>query len=489
MARSWPVLVACLAVALPVSAQIAVRNQGYLPYSDAPINYRSEDLSDPVALLEKEIEQGKVSLTYDQDHGYLRSVLDLLKVPVESQTLVFSKTSFQYPKISPQHPRALYYNDDVYVGSVHQGNAIEIVSFDPRQGAIFYLLDERKVDKPVFQRAELDCTQCHIAAGTRGVPGVLLRSVFATPTGTLTPRAPTYITDQESPFKQRWGGWYVTGALAKASMGNAAAAAAQPAADPASAAAAPGAAPQLSPLDQPFDPSAYLAPGSDQVALLVLTHQAQMHNLITLTNYQTRLALYALAKNTVAGPVQAAFTGDGSSLDALPEATRRQIQKPADQLLRYLLFANETPLGGLNARQEIASSSFAREFAARGVRDSQGRSLRDFDLHDRIFKYPCSYLIYNAAFDTLPEPARGYIYHRLLQVLSGQDHSPDFANLSAKDREAILSILLETKPGLPAEWRDYARARHLKLAALSPAETANPSLNLSTSPSTEGTQP
>jgi hypothetical protein len=481
-ARSWPALVACLAVALPVSAQIAVRNQGYLPYSDAPINYRSEDLSDPVALLEKQIEQGKVSLTYDQDHGYLRSVLDLLKVPVESQTLVFSKTSFHYPKISPDHPRALYYNDDVYVGSVHQGNAIEIVSFDPRQGAIFYLLDERKVDKPVFQRAELDCTQCHIAAGTRGVPGVLLRSVFATPTGTLTPRAPTYITDQESPFKQRWGGWYVTGALAKTSMGNAVA---QPAADPASVAAAPGAAPQLSPLDQPFDASAYLNRGSDQVALLVLTHQAQMHNLITLTNYQTRLALYALAKNTVAAPVQAAFTGDGSSLDALPDATRRQIQKPADQLLRYLLFANETPLGGLNARQEIASSPFAREFVTRGVRDSQGRSLRDFDLHDRIFKYPCSYLIYNMAFDTLPEPAKGYIYHRLLQVLIGQDQSPDFANLSAKDREAILSILLETKPGLPAEWQAYARVRHLKLAALSPA----PSPNLSTSPSTEGTQP
>ena len=483
-ARSWPALVACLAVALPVSAQIAVRNQGYLPYSDAPINYRSEDLSDPVAVLEKQIEQGKVSLTYDQDHGYLRSVLDLLDVPVDSQTLVFSKTSFQYPKITPDHPRALYYNDDVYVGSVHQGNAIEIVSFDPRQGAIFYLLDEPKAEQPAFQRAELDCTQCHIAAGTRGVPGVLLRSVFATPTGTLTPRAASYITDQESPLKLRWGGWYLSGPLAKASMGNAVAAP-QPAADPASPAAAPGAAPQLSPLDQPFDASAYLNPGSDQVALLVLTHQAQMHNLITLTNYQTRLALYALAKNTTAAPVQVAFTGDGSSLDALPDATRRQIQKPADQLLRYLLFANETPLGGLNARQQIASSPFAREFAARGVRDAQGRSLRDFDLHDRIFKYPCSYLIYNTAFDTLPEPAKGYIYHRLLQILIGQDQSPDFANLSAKDREAILSILIETKPGLPAEWRDYARARHLKLAALSPA----PSPNSSTSPATEGTQP
>ena len=215
-------LVTASYLALPVKAQIAVRNQGYIPYSEAPINYRSQDLSDPVALLQKQIEEGKVSLAYDQDHGYLKSVLALLKVPASSQTLVFSKTSFQYPKISPDHPRALYYNDDVYVGAVHQGNAIEIVSFDPKQGAIFYLLDERKLDKPAFQRAELDCTQCHIASGTRGVPGVLLRSVFPTQTGTLTPRAPSYITDQESPWKQRFGGWYVSGELAKLSMGNSA---------------------------------------------------------------------------------------------------------------------------------------------------------------------------------------------------------------------------------------------------------------------------
>ncbi len=459
--------------AVPVAAQIAVRNQGYIPYSDAPINYRSQDLSDPVATLQKQIDEGKVSLTFDPDHGYLKSVLALLKVPVDSQTLVFSKTSFQYPKISPDHPRALYYNDDVYVGSVHQGNAIEIVSFDPKQGAIFYLLDERKVDKPAFQRAELDCTQCHIAAGTRGVPGVLLRSVFPTAAGTLTPRAPSYITDQESPWNQRWGGWYVSGELAKLSMGNSAVTN-LPAPD---APRVPGATPSLDPLGQVFDAAAYLAPGSDQVALLVLTHQAQMHNLITLTNYQTRLALYALAKTMTPGATQAAFNGDASTLDALPDATRRQIQKPADQLVRYLLFANETPLGGLNARQVIASSAFAREFAARGVRDSKGRSLRDFDLHDRIFKYPLSYLIYNAAFDTLPEPAKGYVYHRLLQVLTGQDQSPDFAGLSPQDRQAILAIVLETKPGLPAEWQDYARAKHLKRAALPSGQSADTALS------------
>jgi hypothetical protein len=461
---------AALAVlaAVPVFAQIAVRNQGYIPYSDAPINYRSQELSDPVAVLIKKIDGGKVKLTYDNEHGYLRSVLALLKVPAESQTLVFSKTSFQYPKISPQHPRALYYNDDVYVGKVHDGKEIEIVSFDPKQGAIFYLLDEQKTDKPNFQRAELDCTQCHIAAGTRGVPGVLLRSVFSTPTGTLTPRSPSYITDQESPLKQRWGGWYVSGNLGRATMANSVAAD-QPdalAATPALLGApVPRPLPQLTPLaDKTYDPAAYLQPGSDQVALLVLTHQAQMHNLITLTNYQTRLALFALSRENP--------SADISSLDALPEKTQAQIKKPADQLLHHLLFVNETPLG-LDSRQAIKASPFAREFAAQGIKDSQGRSLRDFDLHDRIFKYPLSYLIYNAAFDDLPEPAKGYVWHRLLAVLNGADQSAEFASLTPETRKAILSILLETKPDLPAEWQDYARANHLKLAALPARQVAN----------------
>ena len=171
-------------LALPAHGQIAVKNQGYVPFSEEPINYRSENLSDPVALLQKKIDRGEVKLEYEPKHGYLRSVLDRLAIPIESQTLVFSKTSFQYKKISPEAPRALYFNDDVYVGQVHDGKVLEFVSFDPMQGAIFYILDEQKSEHPVFQRAELDCTQCHVAVGTRNVPGVLLRSVFTTPTGT-----------------------------------------------------------------------------------------------------------------------------------------------------------------------------------------------------------------------------------------------------------------------------------------------------------------
>ena len=392
-------------------AQIAVRNQGYVPFSDAPINYRSNDLHDPVSRLQHQIESGKATLEYEPEHGYLRSVLRLLQIPSNSQTLVFSKTSFQYPKISPEHPRALYFNDDVYVGSVHEGKAIEIVSFDPMQGAVFFLLDEHKVERPEFQRAELDCTQCHIAAGTRGIPGVLLRSVYPTPSGTLVTGSRSFITDQESPWSERWGGWYVTGDLAGgAHMGNA--------------------------LPTAFDASAYLASGSDVVAHLVLAHQTQMHNLITLTNYKTRLAQYS-------------------------QGSASQYQRPAEQLLRYLLFTSEAPLPNGSPQSVGASSTFAREFITRGPRDSQGRSLRDFDLQTRIFRYPCSYLIYSDSFDALPEPAREYVYHRLLEVLSGQDTSPDFARLAAADRQAILEILLDTKPNLPQEWRDYATSHHL----------------------------
>src|ERR1700744_2351425 len=201
---------AAVCLSLSAQAQIAVRNQGYMPFSDEPINYRGDDVNDPVAQLEKKLESDNATLTWDQDNGYLKSVLKLLKVPLDSQTLVFSKTSFQYPKITPDHPRALYYNDDVYVGKVHDGKAIGLCSFDARQGAILYLLDEHKVDRPVFQRAELDCTQCHSAPGTRGARGVLLRSVYASSTGTLVPGAPSFITDQDSPLAQRWGGRYVT---------------------------------------------------------------------------------------------------------------------------------------------------------------------------------------------------------------------------------------------------------------------------------------
>src|ERR1700678_91469 len=115
------------------AGRIVEKNQGFLPFADAPISYRSSELNDPVARLEKRLERGEIKLHYDSRHGYLKSVLDALNVSVSSQTLVFSRTSFQFPDISPSTPRALYYNDDVYIGQVHNGRFLDFFSFDPRQ--------------------------------------------------------------------------------------------------------------------------------------------------------------------------------------------------------------------------------------------------------------------------------------------------------------------------------------------------------------------
>ena len=372
-------------------------------------------------------------------HGYLAAVLGALRVPVSSQTLVFSKTSFQYPNISPEKPRALYYNDDVYVGQVQQGKSLEFVSFDPMQGAIFYVMDEHKSDHPRFERAENDCVQCHVASSsTRGVPGVMLRSIFTHSSGTQAGGTPAFITGQESPFKDRWGGWYVTGLTgAHGHMGNGT--------------LADGSGPEkfdrvshanMHGLQGLLDMSHYLTGSSDVVAHLVLAHQTQMHNLITQTNYQTRLTLYA---------EEARNRASGTPAGSLSEAGRNQIEKTAEALVHYLLFTNETPIEeGIED-----SSAFAADFVARGPRDSSGRSIRDFDLHKRIFKYPCSYLIYSEAFDSIPEPAKGYIYRRLFEVLSGREQGSEFSSLSSEDRRAILEILVATKPGVPEEWKQF----------------------------------
>jgi hypothetical protein len=424
-------------------AQIAVKNQGYVPFSEEPINYRSE-VHDPVANLQKRLDRGEVTLQYEPQHGYLKSVLEQLAIPVSSQTLVFSKTSFQYKKISPQAPRALYFNDDVYVGQVHDGKVLEFVSFDAKQGAMFYILDEQKAEHPVFQRAELDCTQCHVAAGTRNVPGVLLRSVHTNPSGTQAVKAAAFLTGQESPLKDRWGGWYVTGTHgSQTHMGNVLV---EDQEHPDQLNRAAGA--NVTSLSKLFDVSKYLIPDSDIVAHLVLAHQTQMHNLITLTNYQTRLALYKeAARNKAVGE-----TGI-----TLSDEARKQYQEPAEELVRYLLFTNEAVLED----PIVGSSRYTQEFAALGPRDPQGRSLRDFDLRKRIFKYPCSYLIYSAAFDDLPSSAKEYVYHRLFEILTGREQRSEFARLTGEDRRAIFEILMATKPGLPEEWSQYAKQAHI----------------------------
>jgi hypothetical protein len=137
-------------------------------------------------------------------------------------------------------------------------------------------------------------------------------------------------------------------------------------------------------------------------------------------------------------------------LEEMSESTLRRIDNAAEELVLYMVFTDEAPLTGRVA----GTSSFTSDFEKQGPRDARGRSLRQFDLNQRMFRYPCSYLIYSEAFDSLPDKAKERVYRRLWEVLSGKDRSPVFARLGAVDRQAILEILLATKKGLPDYWWD-----------------------------------
>ncbi len=407
-----------------------------LPYEQEPIDYLKASVDDPIARLQQRLDAGEAKLNYDDQRGYLPAVLEQLGISTTSQTLVFSKTSFQRQRISRRTPRALYFNDDTYIGYVQHGEVVEISTTDPRQGAVFYTLSQQRVDKPVFLRQTHDCLLCHSSSKTEEVPGHLVRSVYPDASGQPVFSAGTFTTNHASPLRDRWGGWFVTGKHgAQTHMGNVTVTDRQ---RPENLDRAAGAN-RLS-VEGLIDAAPYLTPHSDIVALMVLEHQTKMHNLITAANYHARLALHYEAG------LNKALDRPAESISA---STMRRIHSPAEKLVKYLLFCEEAPL----AEPIQGSTRYAAEFAARGPRDRQGRSLRDFDLKRRLFKYPCSYEIYSEAFDQLPPLTRQYVYDRLRQVLTGEDQGSDFAHLSAEDRQAIFEILLETKTDLPADWK------------------------------------
>ncbi|MCA9220527.1 MAG: hypothetical protein KDA71_09390 [Planctomycetales bacterium] len=410
-----------------------------LEFERPPIDYLKRETRDPVAQLQQRIDRGEVKLEFDDRQGYLASVLQLLDIPVSSQALVFSKTSFQLRRIAPAHPRAIYFNDDNYIGWVQQGDVVEVASVDPEQGAIFYTLSLDPTEKPKFVRDRGQCLTCHASSRTQGVPGHLIRSVFAEASGQPLLGSGTFTTNHESPFSERWGGWYVTGTHGSMRhMGNVLASRHEPEnLDRESGA-------NVLELSDRFRTSPYLTPHSDIVALMVLEHQSQMHNALTFASYETRSALHydQVMNEALDRPA-----------DHQSESTDRRIAAAGERILRHLLFTNEfqleSPVKG--------TSTFAEDFAAVGPRDPQGRSLRDFDLRTRMFKYPCSSLIYSASFDALPAPMKSYVTRRLGEILDGHDaKNPDFAHLTEADRQAIREILVATKPDLAACWQQQA---------------------------------
>ncbi len=397
-----------------------------------PILYSASTPENRISRLQQRLDDGEMTLTHQGEKSYLPALLKALDIPAESQMLVFSKTSLQMRRISPRTPRALYFNDDVYVGFCQSGDVLEISAVDAQLGTVFYTLDQRKKEKPQFERRSDNCLVCHSSSRTEGVPGHLVRSLYVDTGGQPMLSAGSRMVDHTTPIEQRWGGWYVTGTHgSQKHLGNLVV--------------------RGRDVEEPVDNSAgqnvkelkdrlnvdrYVSPHSDIVALMVLEHQVLVHNRLVKAGFDTRQALdYDVMMNrTLENP-------EGTRL----ESTTRRIMSTGDRLVEALLLVNEAKL----TEPVKGTSGYAEQFSTVGPHDPQGRSLRDLDLTTRLFKYPCSYLIYSEAFDGLPAESRDYVWRRLFDILSGHDQSEKFAHLSKDDRQAILDILRATKSNLP----------------------------------------
>lgn len=398
-------------------------DEALAPVDHPAIRYYQGALDDRVTRLTRDIQNGKTKLEPRTDGtGYLPALLQGLGVNPDSQVLVFSKTSFQATRISPKNPRAIYFSDDVSVGYVRGSNLLEVAALDPRQGVIFYSFDQ-EADPPRFDRRDV-CLQCHESKGTLGIPGLMVASVYPDADGMPAFMGAQMLTDHRSRFEDRWGGWYVTGTHGDMHhLGNAVG----HERDHPEILDTRGTL-NVTSLAKKFDPSGYLSQSSDIVALMTLEHQTRMTDLMIRVGWEARVAEH-----------------DGKSDDA----ARARFESDVDSLVAYMLFADEAPL---DSKVE-GTSSFAQTFAARGPRDSKGRSLRDFDLRTRLFRYPLSYMIYSDAFEAMPESVRAHVYQRLYDILTGKDRSAKFQRLSDDDQSPILEILRDTKPGLPAYWK------------------------------------
>jgi hypothetical protein len=385
----------------------------------APHLYSTRPLTDRFTRLKDDLEAGRIPLDRTSEKNFLASFLKAVGVPASSQSLVFSTTSLQLRYITPANPRALYFNEDLYIGYI-PGARLEIVSLDPEAGAIFHIFDVPRGEQPIRVERSDRCANCHVGGDTGYVPGLLVKSVVPGPTGGSLVSYRQEQSGHGIPFSERFGGWYVTGRHSIAdhwgnTIGRMADGKIQRNPIP------PG---------QDFDFGKYLAPTSDMLPQLLLEHQTGFVNRVVEAGYRARTAMHA-------------------SGGKLSPAHAAELTEQARAVTRYLLFADEVPLpaGGVEG-----DAAFKKDFLSTRKPAPGGGSLKDFDLRTRLFRHRCSYMIYSPVFTGLPAQMKQAIYRRLGEALSTTRPDREYLYLSAVEKQLIRGILKATLPDLPAGW-------------------------------------
>tara|TARA_R110002049_G_scaffold2750_8_gene22285 strand:+ start:240865 stop:242121 length:1257 start_codon:yes stop_codon:yes gene_type:complete len=368
---------------------------------------RDKNAGNAVLRLQRQIESGNAKLASAGPTGYLADLLAKLQVPTSSQNLVFSKTSLQQIYIGPTQPRAIYFNDDVYVAYVVDGRLIEIAVADPVDGTQFYMMPQSGENAGRLLQQDDNCLRCHHGGRTEGVAGHIAQSVIVGKAGEPRGIATNNVVDHTTPLADRWGGWYVTGTHRPAvHLGNYLSTELLPKKP-----TQPHEGVNLTDVSDRFDGSLYLSAESDIVAMLIREHQTRGHNLLSKV-------------------VDASFASD------------EELDEAIDAFVKYVLFIDEAKLPG----PIKGTTTYADQFQRTGPRDSQGRSLRQFDLESRLLRYRCSYLIYSETFKRLPEPASQKFWKRFIETL-GNRHW-----IKQDEALAIEQIIRETVPDIAEQW-------------------------------------
>jgi len=395
-------------------------------YESPVIGYETKPPKNKIVDLQKALDTGEINLEFDSTNGYLTSVLKQLDVPVESQTLVFSKTSFHRKLINTQNPRALYFNDNVYVGWTPGAELLEIGVVDHDLGALFYTLKQRKKQTPIIQRND-SCLSCHVSGRTSYEPGFMIRSIFPDAEGEPIAKAGSDTIDHTSPIESRWGGWFVTSEETSLHRGN------RTYRETQSFDLKPSSVKSLADLKNFFNPKRYPATTSDIGALIVLEHQVRMHNYFTQSHFQTIKALES----------EAAINKALGETGRRP-FTQKLINNAAEHILEYLLFIDEAPLNNITA-----DPNFLAQFTKNKAVASNGDSLYNLKFNKRMSELPCSWLIYSDSFIGLHPTLKETLLKRLHTILTTPDLEEKYIHLR-KTRMRIHKVLMDTLPAYKA---------------------------------------
>lgn len=418
----------------------AVSAQSLPDYEQPPVSYSATAPDDAMTRFQRRLAAGEIALG-GTGREVLRAVLDAFGVPAASQMLVFSKTSLQRGRIRPSRPRALYFSDTTTIGWV-PGGLIEVATVDAQLGPVFYAVDTTGLPaRPARIERDADCLRCHGGTFVRDVPGLFVRSVFPAENGEPLLRHGSVVVDDQTPYDQRWGGWYVTGYRGTLEhRGNAFgreqgdALVFQPHA---------GRPDELSAF---FDPGDYLAATSDVVALAVYEHQTAMQNALTRAAFSARRMLHYQHS------LQQTFKEPKTDEPAY-DSVRSVFAGAVENVVDRLLFRGEAALpAGMEGH-----AAFRTAFAAGAPRGPEGRTLKDLDLKDRLFAQRCSYLVYSPMFRALPPPLLARILDRLDAALRGEDPGDRYAYLPAGEKARIRELLLATHPEFRARFGAAAR--------------------------------